>query len=258
MRLSVVRKGKPCEIWPVESLTNRYVQELVKLNNTFCSALLPPSAHSPSLRLLSSANDLSQTLSPALSAHSPISTAESFDYLPIAAQYANSDSPTMSSNPRMNAYNILTNGRPGDVSGRKGSVIDMNGPNARSHKSLPPPKRDDNPASGDNRMSYHVGAKDKSQTIRVTSASSVAFSKTGTAPPLPEPLEKVLTVLANGILQGHIKLATALRKRYDNQYPLVRSLADIFTAHVSRDCTLSREADHSLISCENMRPMCFI
>jgi hypothetical protein len=50
---------------------------------------------------------------------------------------------------------------------------------------------------------------------------------------LPEDLEKVLVVLAGGILEGHLKLAAALRKRYENQYPLVRSLADVFTAHVS-------------------------
>lgn len=50
---------------------------------------------------------------------------------------------------------------------------------------------------------------------------------------LPEELEKVLAVLSGGILEGHIRLAAALKKRYDNQYPLVRSLADVFTAHVS-------------------------
>lgn len=50
---------------------------------------------------------------------------------------------------------------------------------------------------------------------------------------IPEELERVLAVLSGGILEGHIKLASALKKRYDNQYPLVRSLADVFTAHVS-------------------------
>lgn len=50
---------------------------------------------------------------------------------------------------------------------------------------------------------------------------------------LPEDLEKVLSVIRNGMLEGHVKLAAALRRRYENQYPLVRSLADVFTAHVS-------------------------
>lgn len=50
---------------------------------------------------------------------------------------------------------------------------------------------------------------------------------------LPDDLEQVLTVISSGILEGHMKLVTALRKRYDEQFPLVRSLADVFTSHVS-------------------------
>lgn len=50
---------------------------------------------------------------------------------------------------------------------------------------------------------------------------------------LPDDLKTVLSVVAGGILEGHLKLAAALRKRYEDQYPLVRSLADVFTAHVS-------------------------
>lgn len=50
---------------------------------------------------------------------------------------------------------------------------------------------------------------------------------------LPEDLREVLEVLRDGILQGHLALSQALKKRYEEQYPLVRSLADVFTAHVS-------------------------
>jgi hypothetical protein len=50
---------------------------------------------------------------------------------------------------------------------------------------------------------------------------------------LPDDLEQVLTSISSGILQGHVKLVSALRKRYDEQFPLVRSLADVFTSHVS-------------------------
>ncbi|KAK4686191.1 hypothetical protein P7C73_g3945, partial [Tremellales sp. Uapishka_1] len=62
---------------------------------------------------------------------------------------------------------------------------------------------------------------------RVSSSSSLHSKSVD----LPEDLEKVLTVLSNGILQGHLKLAAALRRRYENQYPLVRSLADVFISH---------------------------
>lgn len=50
---------------------------------------------------------------------------------------------------------------------------------------------------------------------------------------LPEDLREVLEVLRDGILSGHLALSRALKKRYEEQYPLVRSLADVFTQHVS-------------------------
>jgi hypothetical protein len=53
-------------------------------------------------------------------------------------------------------------------------------------------------------------------------------------PELPEDLKVILDVLGHGVLDGHLNLADQLRKRYDDQYPLVRSLTDIFIANVSR------------------------
>lgn len=57
----------------------------------------------------------------------------------------------------------------------------------------------------------------------------------GGVPPhvLPEDFRKCLEVIESGILIGHLKLSDALRKRYDEQYPLVRSLADVFVGNVS-------------------------
>ena len=61
---------------------------------------------------------------------------------------------------------------------------------------------------------------------------------------LPEDLREVLEVLRDGILGGHLALSRALKKRYEEQYPLVRSLADVFTQHVSR----SRSSSPQLVS----------
>ena len=56
---------------------------------------------------------------------------------------------------------------------------------------------------------------------------------TGVAPhQLPEDLRRCLEVIENSILAGHLKLSEGLRKRYDEQYPLLRSLADVFLASV--------------------------
>lgn len=244
----------------------RYVQELIKLNETFCRRLLPPSATSPSLNLFDPSATLARTLSPSLNS-TPGSPVENPDFLPIAAKYAAMSPSSMStpaSNPRMNAYNALTSGRPGEPSraldnnARKASMSSIShgrgGPSGK-HRSLPPPAKnssngtlDQKVASGQkNRMSYHPGTsqfgrfgRGNPHETRHPSGSSTSSVRSmsgnvaaGKDAQLPEDLEKVLVVLAGGILEGHLKLAAALRKRYENQYPLVRSLADVFTAHVS-------------------------
>ncbi|KAF8321624.1 Dbl homology domain-containing protein [Clavulina sp. PMI_390] len=64
------------------------------------------------------------------------------------------------------------------------------------------------------------------------SSTSPPVSGGGLAPRLlPEDLRKCLEVLEGGILSGHVALSDGLRKRYEEQYPLVRSLADVFIAN---------------------------
>ena len=56
---------------------------------------------------------------------------------------------------------------------------------------------------------------------------------TGVTPhQLPDDLRQCLEVIEDSIIAGHLKLSEGLRKRYDEQYPLVRSLADVFVANV--------------------------
>ena len=224
-------------------LTCRYVAELVKLYETFARALLPPSATLQSLNLFDVSKTLtgtfSRTMSPSLSTHSgnsPTSPTSSFDHvLPIAAQYTSS-SPA-ASNARMNAYNTLTSGRPSEGPGRNisgsTSSSDQSSSAARSHMSLPASRRDGSGGSLPHtfRASSALGSKASTRDSRFASGSSMSSFAANV--PLPEDFEKVLTVITGGILQGHVKLAAALRKRYEDQYPLVRSLADVFTSHVS-------------------------
>ena len=69
---------------------------------------------------------------------------------------------------------------------------------------------------------------------------------TGVCPhQLPDDLRQCLEVFEDSILAGHLKLSEGLRKRYDEQYPLVRSLADVFVANVG--FILSNP--HSLLIC---------
>ena len=85
--------------------------------------------------------------------------------------------------------------------------------------------------------------KDSSKTTPTTHTSRV-LRKFRSSPPqaqqtavpphlLPEDLRICLEVIESGVLEGHMKLSEGLRKRYDEQYPLVRSLADVFVSNVS-------------------------
>ena len=126
---------------------------------------------------------------------------------------------------------------------------------SRSHHSLPPPPRPNPQASttslgrqsiilgydGDRQPSALIplgrtkkGTKESSSTMLPNSAPSSSNTGSGLPPHLlPEDLRQCLEVLEASILNGHITLSEGLKKRYEEQYPLVRSLADVFVSNVS-------------------------
>ncbi|KAA1474923.1 Dbl homology domain-containing protein [Dentipellis sp. KUC8613] len=121
---------------------------------------------------------------------------------------------------------------------------------SRSHQSLPPPPRP-NPnassthslgrqsfiglSSSDRDRERKSGSASGNRVLRRTKKSQTSADYTvngGVAPhQLPEDLRMCLETIENSILEGHLKLSDGLRKRYDEQYPLVRSLADVFVAN---------------------------
>lgn len=68
---------------------------------------------------------------------------------------------------------------------------------------------------------------------RSTTAPDMIIADSVAPHQLPEDLRKCLEVLEDGIYNGHVSLSENLRKRYEEQYPLVRSLADVFVSNVS-------------------------
>jgi hypothetical protein len=141
---------------------------------------------------------------------------------------------------------------------------------SRSHQSLPPPPRPNpNAASTQSlgRQSF-VGPsspseKDRDRDRKSTSTNPSAkgmlrkskksltkadvIANGGVAPhQLPDDLRQCLEVIEASILAGHLKLSEGLRKRYEEQYPLVRSLADVFVANVSLFILLFYWPDHGL------------
>lgn len=116
---------------------------------------------------------------------------------------------------------------------------------SRSHQSLPHP-RNQAAASTQSlgKQSTIVEAK-HSETTTQKSGVLGKLRKTQTTPSnilgdsaipprqLPEDLRTCLEVIDGGVFDGHRRLSEALKRRYDDQYPLVRSLADVFVSNVS-------------------------
>ncbi|KAI0318640.1 Dbl domain-containing protein [Amylostereum chailletii] len=120
---------------------------------------------------------------------------------------------------------------------------------SRSHQSLPPPARANPNASTHSlgRQSYVGPERDKDRRTTPTPTPSSRgllrkskksltksdiLSNGGVAPhQLPDDLRLCLEAIESRILEGHLKLSDGLRKRYEEQYPLVRSLADVFVAN---------------------------
>ncbi|KAG6878703.1 hypothetical protein C0993_011518 [Termitomyces sp. T159_Od127] len=117
---------------------------------------------------------------------------------------------------------------------------------SRSHFSLPPPPRDQmssstqslgrQPATGekDRDRKYSQGDKPAGVFRKFKKPSTTPTAVLGgvLAPhQIPEDLRRCLEVVDSGVLDGHRRLAEALHKRYDDQYPLVRSLADVFVSN---------------------------
>ncbi|PWN39640.1 hypothetical protein IE81DRAFT_317703 [Ceraceosorus guamensis] len=76
--------------------------------------------------------------------------------------------------------------------------------------------------------------KANSQAIQNPVSSQTGYTNldgSALSVPLPKSLRAVLEALNDGLLEGHTLLSEALRVRYEEQWPLVRSLADVFTRY---------------------------
>ncbi|TFY60279.1 hypothetical protein EVJ58_g5251 [Rhodofomes roseus] len=285
-------------LWEIVASEERYVNELLKLKETFIDPLLHPySATSP----IASPTPLDYEDYPRSD-----TPRESLEHLPIAARFLSpigflSDSPSPQANttpPRKDDGHPNIDGESmnsdeeGEADDRMGATYTSRGKNtsamsqaakhnhprspynshsratggkfgttvpfpSRSHQSLPPPPRGMNLTASTQSLGRQsmIGERDReyagepsAHSTRAPttnsganvlrkfkrSQSTVTEAVTNGAVPareLPEDLRKCLEVIEGGILDGHMKLSENLRKRYEEQYPLVRSLADVFVSN---------------------------
>lgn len=248
-----------------------YVLELIKMKETFINPLLHPFAATPltsmqeeeTWRMESPAESVDhlpiasrflgsslRTETPA-SAHAPVLARNQGTGTPVIptpdndstetddddGQYTN-DKTAKAAHPR-SPYGTAVRG----INLRTGKPILPF--HSRSHHSLPPPPRVHTlgavSASSlakplDRPGTVEPERKDGTRVLKKLKRNTMQEPVAkGALPPhlLPEDLRRCLEVIETGILVGHVRLSEALRKRYEEQYPLVRSLADVFVANVS-------------------------
>ncbi|CDZ97204.1 Dbl homology (DH) domain [Phaffia rhodozyma] len=240
-------------LWEIVRSEDRYVTDLENLLSTFINALLPSSPVSSS----------SPPTVPLPLPEEPRSLT-SVDRLPIAAKFTTQpvglplmsltgkDQEGSSGISTGRTAGNLSDGASSDPSARPSSIRnkDRSPPTsapARVRHSLPPVKRSsvDRPVSSLSsssisqttgrklqRVLSHVHLHAQPYPITTTPApkSVNEFSNTDIFG-LPEDLKIILEVLRDGILPGHRALCRALKRRHEEQFPLVRSLADVFTQH---------------------------
>ncbi|PPQ70954.1 hypothetical protein CVT24_009954 [Panaeolus cyanescens] len=278
-------------LFEIISSEDRYVQELVKMKDTFIDPLLhpyssiAPTASTPTLEYsyyrsetpTGTLEDLppiaarfmspTPSMNPPLSATSPRSKTSPDDGDSIDSEdedeaqdragrlYDSSRRPGTSTTVRSDHPHSPYRMGPSRSSGRTGTTVPFP---SRSHMSLPPPPRNGPSASTHSlgRQSIVVEKerdrdRDRERERKYSQGDSSPLNQKGmlrkfrksqtaadgilgnaVAPhQLPEDLRICLQVIDSGVFDGHKRLSEALKKRYDDQFPLVRSLADVFVSN---------------------------
>ncbi|KAJ6630742.1 hypothetical protein B0H10DRAFT_2160144 [Mycena sp. CBHHK59/15] len=258
-------------LFEIISSEERYVQELVKMKDTFIDPLLHPfSAPTPQL---SSTPNLEYDY---YRAESPV---ESTDHLPpIAARF-------MSPNWKGLRFVWPT----GPVGQTESSTIPYrsNGQTkpagksvpfpSRSHHSLPPPPRANQLNGSTHSLGRQSSVVERDRERKYSQGQS-SMPKAGTPKPgmlrkfkksqttndsifgtavaphqLPEDLRICLEVVDSGVFDGHKRLSEALKKRYDDQFPL----SDIFHGYATYVLHLERaleQVDDALSNVTTKKP----
>ncbi|KAJ7740668.1 hypothetical protein DFH07DRAFT_62950 [Mycena maculata] len=272
-------------LFEIISSEERYVQELVKMKDTFIDPLLHPFSV-PTPQLSSTPNleyDYYRSESPA----------ESNDHLPpIAARFmspsptipeAAPGSPSHKDTPNIDGESLDTDEEDEGVdqigksyaTGRQGQLAKQNHPRSpyrsngtkpagksvpfptRSHHSLPPPPRANQLNGSTHSLGRQSSVVDRERERNYSQGQSSMVDRKGSTPKpgmlrkfkksqttndsiigsavaphqLPDDLRICLEVVDSGVFDGHKRLSEALKKRYDDQFPLVRSLADVFVSN---------------------------
>lgn len=96
-----------------------------------------------------------------------------------------------------------------------------------------PPSRDNGFAKAQNTFRHHLKSLGPPSHNKLHRSDKAVPQSERAAPRLPEPLKILLTVIMEHLLGRHEQLSALLQERWVAQYPLVRSLSDIWVEQVS-------------------------
>jgi hypothetical protein len=251
-------------------LCHRYVAELVSLKELYIEPLVhphrsPPPSQPNSPNFLSNVPDHPNESS----GESELPSSVSIDHLPIASRFINErlelDSVHSSESTPKTEQGLWTHGEGSTSTQRLPEIIgepnaprfdnhtaSLNSTNQhrfRSHNSLPAQPRPETAGRIDSEQTpsdsrSHPYANESQQIRHYLKGRAVPVAKklhrprghmTSSSllpPPIPEALKIVLEIIGNDMLKGHDALSIRLKDRYQEQYPLVRSLTDIWVDQV--------------------------
>lgn len=218
-------------LWEIVASEERYVQDLQKTKELYLSALLDPVPHDGSPR--STALASLEGRKPRHEKGKGISVTES-NKLPIANQYMRiSNSAEIDANDTSVPQHPLS--RLNTQSSEQSLGLAIETPlSTRSHTR---PSSTILPIASERAKTSEKNFRRWSSARQSTTSSALASSQLGyditaqdgVSMQLSEPLRQVLRVINDGLVEGHTLLSEALKQRYEEQWPLVRSLADVFS-----------------------------
>ncbi|TFK76530.1 Dbl homology domain-containing protein [Pluteus cervinus] len=254
-------------LFEIISSEERYVHELVKMKDTFIDPLLHPFSSAPTplsstpnldyeyYRVDSPIDSVDQLPPIAARFMSPTPTSPTPGSGPTSIR--NKDTPNIDGESLDTDDDDDDAGRPGITSpaskhnhprspyrqaasrGRPGPTVPFPSPSTQSlgrQSTIMENPRERNYSQGQSTApDRKEAATPKPAMLRKLKKSQTSGESPfgpGIAPhQLPEDLRICLEVVDSGVLDGHKRLSEALKKRYDDQYPLVRSLADVFVSN---------------------------
>ncbi|KAG8867348.1 hypothetical protein FRC20_006028, partial [Serendipita sp. 405] len=186
-------------LWEIVASEQRYVTELMVMRESFIVPLLHPFASNP----LAAQSDEDYY-------HQHESPPQSVEHLPIASRFLSTAASLRAPTP--------------NAPGTPGTNITHGTP------VIPTPDQDSDSDHDDHDEATPNAGKLLGQ-IKGGKKMGSATAKANHPRSPYEDLRICLEVIENGIIPGHLTLSEALSKRYDEQYPLVRSLADVFVGN---------------------------